>query len=173
MVKGAFDDVTLARVAEEAGVSLKTVTRQFGTKEELIRSTMTMARGVEEGRRVVRPGDLGAVVEILSGRYDEMAGTIYRMGEAELRWPWLSEWIQMARESHLAWLEAAFAPWMPPDDAVRGRRVACLFVATEVRSWWTLRNRLGHSRESAADVMRATLEALVARWATEDALGRP
>lgn len=173
MVRGAFEEVTLARVAEEAGVSLKTVTRQFGTKEELIRAAMQVGREVEEAERQVRPGDLGAAVEVLAGRYEEMGELIYRMGEAELRWPWLSTWVQMARESHLSWLAAAFATWMPADPEVRARRLGCLFVATEVRSWWALRNRLGHSRASAAAVLRATLEALIARWAAEDALAAP
>lgn len=172
MVQGAFDDITLARVAEHAGVSLKTVTRQFGTKEDLIRAAMELGREMEEVERAVRPGDLEAVVEVLAGRYEEMAELIYRMGEAELRWPWLSEWVQMARDSHTAWLQTVFAAWLPDQADVREHRLGCLFVATEIRSWWALRNRLGHSRASASAVMRASLEALVVRWAADDALGR-
>lgn len=172
MVEGAFDDITLAGVAERAGVSLKTVTRQFGTKEHLIRAAMEHALQAEEAERIVRPGDIAAVVHVLAGRYEPMAELLYRMGEAELRWPWLSEWVQMARQSHKAWLEAAFAAWLPEAVEDREHRLGCLLVATEVRSWWTLRHRLGHSQASAAAVMRATLEALVVRWAAEDALGR-
>lgn len=171
MLEGSYDDMTLAAVARRAGVSLKTVTRQFGSKEQLLREAMGAAREEEEARRDVPAGDLEAVVEVLAARYDEMAEPIYRMGDVELRYDWLSDWVQMARESHLRWLAHAFSPWIPAEGPERERRLMSLFVATEIRSWWSLRNRLGQDRDAAAFVMRHTLEALVAAWGAAEGGG--
>lgn len=172
MLRGSFDDVTLQGVADEAGVSLKTVTRQFGTKELLIQAAMAEARQDEEGRREIPVGDLDAVAQVLASRYEVMAELIYRMGDAEIRYPWLNDWVQMARQSHLNWLEAAFDPWLPTDPTTRHQRLMCLYSATEIRSWWAMRQRLGCDAAAAERVMREQLAALTSMWERTDA-GRP
>lgn len=169
IVKGSFDDMTLMAVAEEAGVSLKTVTRQFGTKEDLLRAAMSEARESEEAERAVVAGDLAAIASVLADRYDEMAEMIYRMGDVELRYGWLGDWVQMARSSHLQWLEEAFAPWLPAEAAEREARLMSLFWATEIRSWWALRARLGQSRDQAQHILHTQIAALVRLWEAEDA----
>ena len=168
MVRGSFDDVTLQGVADEAGVSLKTVTRQFGTKEQLLQAAMDDARGDEESRRAVSTSDPAQVAQVLAARYDEMAEMIYRMGDAELRYDWLGEWVQMARESHLSWLEQTFARWLPESLPERRDRLMCLFAATEVRSWWAIRHRFDCDATTAERIMREHLEALTSTWERHD-----
>lgn len=162
--RGSFGEVTLQGVADEAGVSLKTVTRHFGSKEELLRQSMAEARGTEEADRDVPVGDLGAACRVLADRYELMAEQIYRMGDVELTYPWLSEWVQMARDSHLDWLAETFAPWLPPDGPEREDRLMCLFSATEIRSWWAIRHRFGYSPDRARSVMERQLVALTSEW---------
>jgi AcrR family transcriptional regulator len=164
MVRGAFDDMTLQAVADEAGVSLKTVTRHFGTKDALLRAAMEEATAHEEAARRVPTGDLDAIVAVLAARYEDGAEMIYRIGDMELKHAWLSEWIQRARQSHLDWLGQAFAAWLPPAGPTRTQRLMCLFVATEVRSWWALRHRLAQDPAQAAAVLKAGLAALVGTW---------
>lgn len=72
--RGSFGEVTLQGVADEAGVSLKTVTRHFGSKEELLRQSMAKARGTEEANRDVPVGDLGAACRVLADRYEMKIG---------------------------------------------------------------------------------------------------
>lgn len=162
--RGSFSEVTLQGVADEAGVSLRTVTRHFGSKEELLRQGMAEAKETEEASREVPVGDVDAICAVLAERYDQMAEAIYRMGDMELTYDWLSDWVQMARRSHLDWLAEAFAPWLPSRGREREDRLMCLFGATEIRSWWALRERFGYSAERARDVMRRQLEALTAVW---------
>lgn len=173
MVRGSFDDMTLQGVADEAGVSLKTVTRQFGTKEQLLKAAMAEARQDEEQQREIPVGDPARVANVLAARYDEMAEMIYRMGDAELRYPWLGEWVQMARQSHLSWLATAFAPWLPDSGPDRHDRLMCLFDATEIRSWWATRYRFDCDAASAERIMRDQLEALTALWERRDQAQRP
>ncbi|MCK6526527.1 TetR/AcrR family transcriptional regulator [Myxococcota bacterium] len=170
LVEHSFEDMTLAEVARRSGVSLKTVVRQFGTREGLLRAAMEAARADEEAQREVPVGDVPAIVAVLASRYEPMGEFIYRMGDAEVRHEWLTVWVQNARRSHLAWLAQAFAPWLPPEleEAERERRLMCLFWATEVRCWWALRQRLGQSPEQTAAVMRDTLDALAAGWAHDE-----
>lgn len=162
--RGSFGEVTLQGVADEAGVSLKTVTRHFGTKEALLREAMAQARDLEDHNREVPFGDLEAVSRVLAARYEVMAEQIYRMGEAELSYGWLSDWVQMARETHLDWLAEAFSPWLSVDQQEREDRLMCLFSATEIRSWWAIRQRFGYSPERARGVMVRQLEALTDQW---------
>lgn len=174
--RGSFGEVTLQGVADEAGVSIKTVTRHFGSKEELLRQAMAEATGAEEDSRKVAVGDLDAVAEVLGERYEQMAEAIYRMGDIELTYTWLSDWVQMARTSHLDWLADAFAPWLPPRGHERQDRLMCLFSATEIRSWWAIRHRFGYSPARARSVMKRQLEALTSQWEHEadaEAKGNP
>ena len=69
---------------------------------------------------------------------------------------------------HLAWLGRVFAPWLPErDPAEKRRRLAQLFTATEIYSWWVLRFRLGVDLETCRGAMHATVDALVASWSTK------
>lgn len=166
--RGSISEVTLQGVADEAGVSLKTIVRHFGSKEELLRQAMLEARGLEEEQRPLPVGDLDGVCRVLGKRYDEMAEFVYRMGDLELSYDWLSDWVQMARRSHLDWLAAAFEAWLPPEGPEREDRLMCLFGATEIRSWWTLRERFGYDPARARAVMRRQLEALTSQWQRDD-----
>jgi len=165
--RGSFSEVTLQGVADEAGGSPRTVTRHFGSKEELLRQGMAEARQQEEANRAVPVGDLEAICTVLAERYDEMGEWIYRMGDMELTYEWISDWVQMARESHRGWLAEAFAPWLPARGREREDRLMCLFSATEIRSWWTIRQRFGYSPKRARAVMLRQLEALTAQWGRE------
>ncbi len=162
--RGSFAEVTLQGVADEAGVSLKTVTRHFGSKEQLLRQAMAEARETEEHDREVPCGDIDAVCSVLALRYEGMAEQIYRMGDVELTYEWLSEWVQMARTSHRDWLAEAFDPWLPARGREREDRLMCLFSATEIRSWWAVRHRFGYSAERTASIMKRQLEALTSQW---------
>ncbi|MBI4816577.1 MAG: TetR/AcrR family transcriptional regulator [Deltaproteobacteria bacterium] len=159
-----YEKVTLKAVAAEAEVGLKTVVRAFGTKEDLVRACMEAGPRAEESARLVRPGDVEGVVSVLAARYELMFDrTPYVDGLAE-RVPLVGEWIQRSRESHRRWLGGAFAPWLPESGFVRERRLMALFVATEIRDWYTLRRHFGLSAEVAREVMAETLLALVRAW---------
>lgn len=164
-----FEGVTLQSVADQAGVSLKSVVRYFGTKEGLLRACLDASVAREEGARDVTPGDVRAVVATLAERYEQLADRIVRDAEIEFRYPVMAEWVARARASHRDWLGRAFAPWLPASGRVRKERLGALFWATEIRSWWALRHALGHDRASAERVMKSLLDALVASWAPERA----
>ena len=162
------DELTLEAVAERAGVSIKTVVRQFQTKDELLVACLRSGSQIEEGRREVAPGDVPGVVAVLARRYDELVDIVPRMIALQDRIETIAAAMAGAIESHKGWLAHVFAPWLPPAGPVRKRRIMALYGATEIHVWWMWRRRLGLGPKAAAAAMRETLDALVARWTVEE-----
>lgn len=162
------DSVTLQAIADAAGVALKTVVRNFGTKEGLVTAAMERAISREEQERDVPVGAIDAVVATLAGRYEALADWTVRNAELEFRFPVMERWVGRMRTSHAAWLARVFAPWLPPDGPVRTRRLMALFWATEIRCWWAVRVAFDLPHDDARDVMREGLRALVEAWERED-----
>jgi AcrR family transcriptional regulator len=161
-----FDDVSLEQIAERAGVALKTVQRRFNSKDELV----IACAQTEEQERVVSPGDVAEVVRVLSARYDATMDVMLRYIALEPRVPAVAALLAQARQGHWDWLERVFAPFLPARRGpLRRRRVAELFVATEIYAWHALRRRLGLGQGLAEQALRETLGALLARWADEPA----
>src|SRR5262245_8706686 len=159
-----YDEGSLQAVADRAGVALKTVVRQFGSKEALFEACVARGAREERARREVVAGDVGAAVRALADRYEELAAPTVRYLGLEDRLPVVGRFLEDARAGHLDWLATTFAPWLPARGAERSRRLAALFGATEVFVWWTWRQKLGYSRAVAEAAMREMIEALIARW---------
>ena len=158
-----YDDVTLEQIAERAGVSLKTVVRRFRSKDELL----VASAHTEAEQRSVPAGDLEAIVRVLSARYEESMDVVLRYLPMEAKVAPIAHVLGQARQGHWDWLEQAFAPQLSGSrGALRRRRVAELFVATEIYAWHALRRRFGLSQRAAEQVLRETLDALVACWRT-------
>ena len=68
-----FDALSMRRVAAEAGVSLSTVVRHFGTKDALLAALVAYGGEDErnEERRAMEPGDVAAAVRIVAADYED------------------------------------------------------------------------------------------------------
>jgi AcrR family transcriptional regulator len=163
-LRHGYDEVSLQEVADLAAVALKTVVRQFGSKEALLVACAEVGTGPELARRTVPAGDLPAAVRALADRYEEIADATLRVLALEDRMATVKQVLGEARAMHLEWLTATFAPFLPVRGAVRERRLAALFGATEILVWWTWRRRLGLDRAAAEAAMLEMLMALCARW---------
>jgi len=170
-MEGSIAAVTLEAVAERAGVSLKTVVRQFKSKDALLLECAKHGPAIEEKKRTVSAGDVEGVVRVLSRRYEGMLDFVPRMFALEDRVPEVALARRGAIGSHLGWLAEAFSPWLKARAPSRPRRLHALFGATELHVWWMWRRRIGLDRRAARAALRETLGALVARWEHED--GRP
>lgn len=163
--ESSYDEVTLEKVADRAGVALKTVLRRFDSKDGLLIACAEGARNREESRRVVTPGDVGGAVDALAKRYEQTMDMMARYLAVQDRVPAVGQVINLARRRHLTWLTRTFAPHLPaPVDPLHRRRVAQLFAATEIYVWHAFRRRLGFSCAAAHDVMSATVHELITQW---------
>jgi AcrR family transcriptional regulator len=157
----SFDDVSLEQIAERAGIALKTVQRHFGSKAALLVECGQSKRQEPE----VTPGDIAGVAHALAARYEASMDVTLRYLAVEARVPAVAQVQSLARASHWRWLEQVFAPYLPARRSrLQRRRVAQLFAATELYSWYSWRRRLSISRDLAEQALTEMLAALVASW---------
>jgi AcrR family transcriptional regulator len=153
-------DPSLEALAERAGVSTRTVIRQFGSKEGVMEAAITA--GVEDAAvtRHAEPGDVAGAVHAIVTHYEGM-------GDEVMRWLALADRLPMVRrvtergvETHLVWVDAVFAPDLEglPRAARKARRAA-LATATDVYVWHLLRRREGLGRDGTEAAMLGMVEA--------------
>lgn len=136
-----FRDLTLELVAEGAGVSVKTVLRQFGTRDGLIAAAMDAAAAQVEDERRTPPGDDAAAVRIVVDHYETRGRTALLMLAQEDHDEIARRVTARGKQMHRTWVRDAFAP-ATDDEAV----LDLLVVATDVYAWKLLRLDRGLSR---------------------------
>ncbi|WP_433203562.1 helix-turn-helix domain-containing protein [Dactylosporangium sp. CS-047395] len=142
-VERPLDQVTLAAVAERAGVGLQTVIRRVATKDGLI-----AAVGAWVGPQVAEdlgppPGpDPAAVAAAFRRHYSRWAPALARTLQQEDSSPALARNAEGGRIAHRAWLAAAFPDASP---LLRAR----LAGVTGVELWIVLTVHEGLSAEQA------------------------
>lgn len=169
----AYDDITLGDIAQGAGVTLQTVLRRFGSKEQLFQAAGEVkAREIMRRREPAAPGDTEAALAALLANYEEIGDMSWRaLSEAD-RLPVIAELMASARTHHRAWITRCFAHLLPPAPAPeRERRIDLLFAATDFYVWKLLRRDLGRSPAEVLARMRDTVGALEAAFATWPASG--
>jgi AcrR family transcriptional regulator len=163
-----FDHITLASVAERAGVGLQTLIRRVGTKDGLVRAvnawTFPQAAADRGEPTSSRPAHVAAA---LARHYERWGVLTERMVRQEDVSPALAEGAAAGREAHLAWIDAAFSTALasrPP--AARRRLRARLAAVCGVELWLVLRRDQGLSvmdaRDAVSDLISACLSHLTA-----------
>lgn len=148
-----FDEVTLDAVASAAGVTVKTVMRKFGNKENLARVCFVeLATANSEWRDLVPAGDLKGAIAAIVDMYEGIGDTLVRYLSLEERIPFLAEMLPMGRTLHMKWLQRVFAPLMPP--APNPQVLDLLVVATDVLTWKLLRRDRGLPIHKTIHAMR-------------------
>jgi AcrR family transcriptional regulator len=154
-----LEQITLADVAERAGVGLQTLIRRVGTKDGLIRASneWTGARiGAARGEPVSSDPDV--VAAALERQYEPWGALIIRTLRQEELSPALAEGAQAGRVAHGLWIDIAFATQI----AERGPRLRAQLIAVcGVELWMVLRSDVGLSadetRDTVADMIRRLL----------------
>jgi len=157
-----YDEVSLGRVAERAGLTKQTVIRQFGSKDQLAYAVVDWQRPREEAARLVEPGDVSGAVTTLVERYERMGDANVRVLQLENRVPAIRYLLEQGRESHSAWVARVFAPFLPRRRGrAHRRRAMAFYAATEVMLWKLLRRDFGLSRKETEAVLLALVSGLV------------
>lgn len=159
-----WDEVALADVAREAGVTVQTVLRRFGSKEGL--AAAAAARGAEAVRAQrwsSPPGDADAAVRVLLEHYEEWGERSLRLLAQEERVPALRHVVETGRALHREWVEHAFGPWLARRrGGARERLRARLVAVTDVYVWKVLRRDLGMEARVAKRTLRELVAAVLA-----------
>jgi AcrR family transcriptional regulator len=150
-----LDQITLAAVADRAGVGLQTLIRRVGTKEGLIRAVNEWAGPqVAADRGAPTSADPSAVAAAIARHYErwgEATDRTLRQSDAS---PALAENAAGGRRAHREWIDAAFHDFLAPLDAEARRRLRARLVAVcGVELWLVLRRDEGLSVPEARDVV--------------------
>lgn len=160
----SYDEVTLAEVAKGAGVSVPTVRSHFGRKEDLfLAGYVAWGMGAVRNREGARQADPISAIRQLLRDYERQGEVGLHLLAEEDRFPAVKEMTDGGRAYHRWWLGEVFEQRLSQlTSATRERRLAQLFLATDLVSWKLLRLDLGLSaRRTEAAVLesvRALLE---------------
>jgi len=143
---------TLENVATGAGVSVQTVLRAFGSKDELIIAVIGSVRdGTRPFRRVASPDE---AVSILFDDYEEIGDRVIRVLALEDQVAGFADLARLGRANHRAWLEKSFEAQLARRAAgEREAAVVALVVATDVYVWKVLRRDQRLDRPAAEAAM--------------------
>ncbi len=156
-----YADVTLAAIAEAAGVSHQTVLNHFESKAGVVAGMVSVMADQVMAARHAEPGDVAGAVHALVGDYE-------RMGDANVRWavedlPEIAPFLDVARAQHQGWLAEVLGPHLPADETARRQAVHALHAATDVYTWKLLRRDLQLDREETETTMIALVEGVLRR----------
>jgi AcrR family transcriptional regulator len=160
VVERTLDGLTLEAIAERAGVTVRTVLRAFGGKEEVFTAAIKF-----EGRRGhgdVHPGDAAATIKVLFDDYEKIGDAVILRLADEGRVASLDALLKSGRNNHRRWVEESFAPQLANlSKGERAERLNALLVATDVYAWKLLRRDFRLSRLAAESVIRRIVRSVV------------
>lgn len=160
-----IQDITLERVAEKAGVTIRTVLRKYGSKEGLLEATLRFEiPGFKEQRERHEPGDVAGALAALIEEYEEMGDAVVRTIRAEDELPFAAMLLERGRQEHRKWCARVFAPYLPdPCEERYGLQLSAFIAATEIYLWKLLRRDLGHTREEVLEIFTTVVKGIINR----------
>jgi AcrR family transcriptional regulator len=158
-----FSEITLAAVAERAGVSVQTILRHFDNKEALFMASLLHTGSKMAMDRDMQPsGDLRKIVDDLVDHYEMHGNRLLRMLAQEEREPTLRQLADLGRSFHVEWCKQAFSPAL---EGLRGakleRRIAQFVTGTDIYVWKLLRRDRGLCPKETKLAVRELLEPLM------------
>ncbi|MGD8863217.1 MAG: helix-turn-helix domain-containing protein [Myxococcales bacterium] len=157
-----IDEVTLAEIAERAGVSVQTLMRRFGSKQGLLDACLEQGgTEIELLRNRAEPGDVEGALAILFEHYELDGDAVLRTLQVEGRSEAAARILAAGRRHHRQWCARVFAPYLPRASGnAREARIDAFVAATDVYVWKLLRRDLKRSRAQAVEAMGALVEGL-------------
>ncbi len=157
-----FDHVTLRQIADESGVTVQTVIRRFGSKEQLFEAVAK-----REGARIVASREVDedagrdAALEALLNHY-EVDGdmTLNFIAQEHLFAP-VHRIVENGRRVHREWVQRYCSDLLGGAvGAERDRRLYAAIAATDLGTWKLLRRDLDLEQGEVTAVMKKLLNGL-------------
>jgi AcrR family transcriptional regulator len=154
--------IALPDIAEQAGVSVQTILRQFGSRDGLFDATERFAQREVLAERETVPGDVEHAIETIVEHYERRGdGVLLLLGQEGWE-PRAARITADGRALHRDWVQRVFGPLLPDgDEDERETLVDLLVVATDVFTWKLLRRDRGLSASETGIRMRRMVAALV------------
>jgi AcrR family transcriptional regulator len=154
-----IEHFTLDDVAERAGVTVRTVLRAFGSKDELIAAALDEMAAGGVFLKPTPPGEVVAAVSAIFDIYEAIGDLVIRRLNDEQRRPALKPLLDQGRENHRDGIKGVFAPQLGRlRGAARTQLLNTLVVMTDVYVWKLLRRDMGLDRAPAEAIVRHMIE---------------
>lgn len=156
-----MDQVTLQRIADEAGVTVQTILRHFASKEGLeLAVAATLRETTQSERDDVAAGDLAGALAYLVEHYESVGDRMIRLLAQEERYPPLKELMAGGRALHHNWVSRVFSPLIEAEPAQQ-LRIAQLTAICDVYVWKLLRRDLGLNTEEYRAALHDMIVAVI------------
>lgn len=155
-------DIRLDDVAAGAGVTVPTVLRIFGTKDQLFQLAFDELIG-EMGRQLgsAEPGDVDAAVRTWFDHYETFGDAVVN-SLAEEHDPAVAPIVRIGRDRHRERVEHVLAPWLDHFGGDEHARVVdALVCASDVYTWKLLRRDNQRSRADAEATMKLMIDSIL------------
>lgn len=155
-------DIRLDDIAAQAGVTVQTVLRVFGSKSRLFQVAMDeviaeMRRNFEQAE----PGDVAEAVRTWFDHYEEF-GDVVIANLADEHDPAVAPVVRIGREKHRERVETALAPQLARfDGARRDQVIDALVCICDVYTWKLLRRDMRRPREEAEATMHMMISSVL------------
>jgi AcrR family transcriptional regulator len=151
--KMSLDEITLEKVAQATGVTVRTLLRHFDGKEHLVREAHeTILKSVESILVEEEPGSHAFIGRIV--RFMEVAGDYVVRFESEAgQYPSLVADLEKGRQMRRMALSRMFDANIQCDEAARERALQALYVVSDVYAWKILRRDYGLSMEDTQSLL--------------------
>lgn len=157
-----LSELTLEKVSQRSGVTVRTILRKFGSKEGLLKACLENdGDRFNQNRMKVTPGDLTGIIDALLEEYEYMGDALIRTLTVEYEFPSTQEILKKARAIHREWCMMVFEPFLPPKSSENYETVLSAFIAgTEFYLWKLMRKDLGKTPEECREIFLFTLKSL-------------
>ena len=153
----AYDQVSLPVIAERAGVTVQTVLRRFGSKDELFAAAARQRSAeIRADREAAPPGDISRLV----AHYERWGQEQAHLLAQDARVPAIRAITDDGRRYHRDWIARAYGPRLSKlPTATRRRRLAQLTALTDLTVWRLLRGDLDLDADQTAAAIRELADA--------------
>ncbi len=154
-----LDKITLQQIADQSGLTVKTIMRHFGSKENLLVAAHTDVMSRPEMQRAEpTPGNVTEAVACVVAHYEVMGRSLWRMLAQEERYPSLQPLLENGRSFHIIWVQNAFAPQLADHPTLLNP----LYTLTDLFIWKVLRLERGLSLKETEKTMGQMITAVIA-----------
>ncbi|MGB5167844.1 MAG: TetR/AcrR family transcriptional regulator [Acidimicrobiia bacterium] len=157
-----FEQVTLRDVADQSGVTVQTVIRRYGSKEQLFEAVAKRERvRVTTSRAVPDDADLETALGALLDHYEQDGDVVLHLVAQEHHSALVREVVQDGRRIHRVWVERhCGAALAETHGQERERRIHAAIAATDLGTWQLLRRDLGLERGEVEAIMITLLNGM-------------
>ena len=157
--------VSLANIADDAGVSVQTVLRQFGSRGGVIEAAteLVLSEVTEELR--APQADLPAAISVIVDHHEARGDMAILLLGQEAADSHAARITTLGRAAHRSWVESVFTPVLGGlTRSERDEMIDMLVVVTDVYTWKLLRRDRKLSRKLVERRMLRLAEIVLSDW---------